>query len=185
MFDMCDNIIIRSDSRSRVVHLLAERLIDVLIIRSSEEAAKTAPEIEEIRKGVLSTFINDEGTKNIKYMEFIENLGSKNGSRGTFTFNIKHMFPGVVDGEKQIDQVDCHQKLRLIKVFFRKVFKNLIFAGNTQLSNQRISYDEVIGGKAHYTFHEGSGINEDLHIYFQQVDVNKPEIEYYISTKEI
>ena len=63
MFDMCDNI--RFDS-SRVVHL-AERLIDVLlIIRSSEQAARTMGEIEEIRRDVLSTFIKDEAMKNEK-----------------------------------------------------------------------------------------------------------------------
>jgi hypothetical protein len=56
---------------------------------------------------------------------------------------------------------------------------------NTPPSNQEILYDEVGGGTVHFTFHNGRDHGEDLHIYFQQAFGDRPEINYWISTKKI
>jgi hypothetical protein len=177
---------VRFDS-SRAVHLV-ERLIDVLIIRSKEEAARTMAEIEEIRKDVFSTFIKDEKMKNEKYIEFIGKLTEKDESPGTFTFDTEHMKMELVNENSEtnlLDKLAIHRKNReLIKNFFIKVFKDLIVVENTPPSTQKILYEEV-GGKVHFTFHNGRDHGEDLHIYFQQAFGDRPEINYWISTKEI
>jgi len=175
MFDMCDNI--RFDS-SRVVHL-AERLIDVLlIIRSSEQAARTMGEIEEIRRDVLSTFIKDEAMKNEKYKEFIDKLERKDGSQSTFDYNIDLMNANKKDEDK-IDKV-AHRKQRIqIETFFIKVFNDLIVVENAQSFNLKILHGGLKGDVL-LTFSNGKNSSEDFFIRFQQKDMDVPAIKYWI-----
>ena len=182
MFDMCDN---RFDS-SRVVHL-AERLIDVLIIRSSEEAAKTAAaktaaEIEAIRKDVLSTFINDEPTKNEKYKEFIQNLTEKNSKMCTFAYDIGYMNTLRKNEDRISDVADKTQQAQIL-TFFTKVFKDLIVDEDAQLNYPGMQSGEYLG-TVHLIFPRRINYIENLHIYFhRRYDVDLPEIIYWISSQ--